>query len=117
MENPSKLVRIEVYKGMVHVHQVFSILGAAQSASKNLARFIERSKSYRNAAEDISETVQRHYVTLQSEYRASGMVQHKSLDGVEWVAVGDGGKEEARDEGWPLALLAKTWPPNELKEA
>ncbi|KAF9934444.1 hypothetical protein BGZ67_003826 [Mortierella alpina] len=116
-DNPSKLVRIEVYKGMVHVHQVFSILGAAQTASRNLARFIERSRSYRDAAEDISETIQRRYVTLENGYRASGMVQHKSLDGVEWVVVGDRGKEEARDEGWPLALLAKKWPPNELKEA
>ncbi|KAF9572891.1 hypothetical protein EC968_009375 [Mortierella alpina] len=116
-DNPSKLVRIEVYKGMIHVHQVFSIVGAAQTASKNLARFIERSKSYRDATEDVSETIQRQYVTLENSYKASGMVQHKSLDGVEWVVVGDGGKEGAKDEGWPLAVLAKTWPPNQLKEA
>ncbi|KAF9957602.1 hypothetical protein BGZ72_001641 [Mortierella alpina] len=117
MDNPSKLVRIEVYKGMVHVHHVFSILEAAQIASKKLARFIERSRAYRDAAEDVSATIQRHYVTLENDHRNAGMVQHKSKDGVEWVTVAEGGKEEARDEGWPLALLAKTWPANELKEA
>ncbi|ORZ05727.1 hypothetical protein BCR41DRAFT_176625 [Lobosporangium transversale] len=144
LENPDKLVRIEVYKNMVHVHHVFSVLEFAAVARRNIARFIDRSRHYRDFEEGNEESkgnraqetetggsndnsnsindsknaqraialqkVERKYVSL-------GMVNHKStVDGVEWVALDYPNKEVAKDEGWPMSVLTKSWPPNDTHE-
>ncbi|KAF9550342.1 hypothetical protein EC957_000644 [Mortierella hygrophila] len=52
LENQGRLTRIEIYKDMVHVHQVFPLLfKSAQIAIDNLARFIERSRYIRDEHE------------------------------------------------------------------
>ncbi|KAG0345468.1 hypothetical protein BG004_003682 [Podila humilis] len=51
-ENPDHLTRIEIYKNMVHVHQSLTwIFLSARIATKNLARFVERSRYIRDAKE------------------------------------------------------------------
>ncbi|KAF8946917.1 hypothetical protein BGZ47_010981 [Haplosporangium gracile] len=55
LENPGRLTRIEIYKDMVHVHQVLPILfKSARIAIDNLARFIERSRYIRDDQERSS---------------------------------------------------------------
>ncbi|KAF9357655.1 hypothetical protein BGX26_003330 [Mortierella sp. AD094] len=52
LENPKQMTRIEVYKDMVHVHQALSFLfQSGHIATKNLARFIERSEHLRDEQE------------------------------------------------------------------
>ncbi|KAF9909079.1 hypothetical protein EC991_009140 [Linnemannia zychae] len=52
LENPGRLTRIEIYKDMVHVHQVLPLLfKSARIAINNLARFIERSRYIRDEQE------------------------------------------------------------------
>ncbi|KAF9145394.1 hypothetical protein BG015_011908 [Linnemannia schmuckeri] len=114
-ENPGKLVRLETYKDQVHVHQVFSILEAAKTGLKNLARFIERSRLIRDAEEGIIS--QKEFQEVERRYLGLGLIKDKSVDNVEWVVVEANGKESAKDEGWPMTVLSKVWPLNELIEA
>lgn len=97
----------------MHVHQVFSILEAAKTGVKNLARFIERSRLHRDAEEGIISQKE----LQEAESRYLGLVKNKAVDNVEWVVVEPNGKESAKDEGWPMTVLSKVWPLNELIEA
>ncbi|KAG0210238.1 hypothetical protein BGX33_005019 [Mortierella sp. NVP41] len=112
-ENPRRLVRLETYKDMVHVHQVFSVLEAARTGLKNLARFVERSRLLRDVEEGLLS--QKEFDEIENRY--PNLVKDKSADNVEWVVVEADGKEMAKDEGWPMTILAKVWPVNELIEA
>ncbi|KAI8598061.1 hypothetical protein EDD21DRAFT_383642 [Dissophora ornata] len=52
LENQGRITRIEVYRDMVHVHQVLVLLfKSARVATKNLARFVERSQHMRDEEE------------------------------------------------------------------
>lgn len=114
-ENPGRLVRLETYKDQVHVHQVFSILEAARTGLKNLARFIERSRLIRDAEEGTIS--QKEFHEVESRYLGLGLIKDKSVDNVEWVVVEADGRESAKDEGWPMTVLSKVWPLNEHIEA
>lgn len=106
LENPGKIVRIELYKDMVHVHQVFAMLNSGRVATKNLARFIHRSAHARDQESNPSLQQQ------QEESAAVVKAEKSAADGVEWVMIDQNGKETVGDEGWPLDILAKVWPPN-----
>ncbi|KAF9997578.1 hypothetical protein BGZ80_010417 [Entomortierella chlamydospora] len=109
-ENPEKLIRIEVYKDMVHVHHVLSRLKLSRIATRNISRFIERSKHFRDVEEGA---------VPKDEYRQfdyKDMVKARAADGVEWVMVDQDGMEEAKDEGWPMNVLIKSWPPSYIPE-
>ncbi|KAG0295741.1 hypothetical protein BGZ96_011089 [Linnemannia gamsii] len=114
-ENSGRLVRLETYKDQVHVHQVFSILEAAKTGLRNLARFIERSRLHRDAEEGIIS--QKELQEAESRYLWLGLVKNKAVDNVEWVVVEPNGRESAKDEGWPMTVLSKVWPSNELLES
>ncbi|KAF9364093.1 hypothetical protein BGX34_002546 [Mortierella sp. NVP85] len=112
LANPEKLTRIENYQDQVHVHHTFTFLEPARLASRNIARFIERSRRARDVEEGLlsaeeSERMDRNLY--------KGMVHRKSADNVEWVTVDLQGKEEAKDDGWPMNILLRSWPPNEAK--
>ncbi|KAF9112090.1 hypothetical protein BGX27_004008 [Mortierella sp. AM989] len=111
IENPDKLIRIEVYKDMTHVHHVFSMLKLSKVATMNVSRFIERSRRLRDIEQCVASKVEYEQVDYKD------MVKDKAADGVEWVMVDQNGKEEAKDEGWPMSVLIETWPPNYVREA
>ncbi|KAF9204051.1 hypothetical protein BGZ49_005737 [Haplosporangium sp. Z 27] len=104
-ENPDKMIRIEVYKSMTHVHHVFSLLKLSKVATKNISRFIERSKHLR----DVEEGVVAKDETTLKEYK--DMIKTRGPDGVEWIMIDQDGNEEAKDEGWPMNVLLSIWPP------
>ena len=106
LANPDKLTRIEVYRDMVHVHQVFAMFKSARIATKNLARFIHRSERIRDLGESMGQSarIEKEKATVTAE------------DGVEWLMIEQNGKEIPGDEGWPLNILAKVWPPNKHLE-
>ncbi|KAF9433601.1 hypothetical protein BGZ76_009232 [Entomortierella beljakovae] len=108
-ENPDKLIRIEAYKNMTHVHHVFSLLKLSEVALKNISRFIERSKQCRDIEEGLTSKTE----YIQGLYK--GMAKEKSADGVEWVMVDQNGKEKSGDEGWPMDVLMDTWPSNHVR--
>ncbi|KAG0096919.1 hypothetical protein BGZ93_003772 [Podila epicladia] len=138
LANPDRLTRIEVYRDMVHVHHVMAIFPDAHVATANLARFVARSKHLQDQQElrgvslwDADAEAERE----QRENRGNSgqekqgmevqatsflhpnMVRNKNkADNVEWVQVEQGGKEVAKDEGWPMSVLLKVWPPAELFE-
>ncbi|KAI7818471.1 Alpha/Beta hydrolase protein [Gamsiella multidivaricata] len=112
-ENPEKLIRIEVYQDMVHVHHVMSVLPAARIAIKNIAHFIARSRRLR----DLREGLVTAATSEAEEKNEKGMVKARgSDDNIEWVAVGPRGNEESKDEGWPISVLRNCWPQNVEKE-
>ncbi|KAF9960076.1 hypothetical protein BGZ65_012807 [Modicella reniformis] len=52
LENKDQLTRIEKYRDMVHVHQVLhNLFESSRVASRNLARFVERSEHLRDEKE------------------------------------------------------------------
>ncbi|KAG0043641.1 hypothetical protein BGZ83_011190 [Gryganskiella cystojenkinii] len=102
LANQDKLTRIEVYRDMMHVHQVFPMLKSARIATRNLARFIHRSEQIRDQ-EPTGE-----FVRIEKDKETVA-----PADGVEWVMIEQNGKEIPGDEGWPLNILSKVWPPNE----
>ncbi|KAG0205441.1 hypothetical protein BGX28_002971 [Mortierella sp. GBA30] len=63
LQNPGKLVRIENYKEMVHVHQMLSMFEAARVATKNMARFLKRSR-YLQEEEEDPKTSSRSFASL-----------------------------------------------------
>ncbi|KAF9355897.1 hypothetical protein BGX34_010194 [Mortierella sp. NVP85] len=133
LENKDRLVRVEQYKDMVHVHQIFYLFfESSRIASKNLARFVERSLHHRSEEEKAhrhnGETdPNRSYANavlrkppVQDQrpanedyvpaFMAATMVKEKSAsDGVEWVLVRQSGRELAGDEGVPLETLIQSW--------
>ncbi|KAF9217347.1 hypothetical protein BGZ59_004877 [Podila verticillata] len=133
-ENPSRVTRIEIYKDMTHVHQLLSFLfTSSRIATRNLARFVERSRYIRDEREREQEAaarVKRGPETYASVLRrvstrdakkpepkvipafmTTNMVSERSReDGVEWVLVEQNGKEMAGDVGWPLSVLIRSWP-------
>jgi hypothetical protein len=141
LENKDRLVRIEQYQDMVHVHQIFYLFfESSRNASKNLARFIERSLHHRSEEEKAhrhnGETdPNRSYASavlrkppVQDQrpanedyvpaFQAATMVKEKSAsDGVEWVLVRQNGLERAGDEGVPLETLIQAWDARGGKEA
>lgn len=112
LANPKKLTRIENYQDQIHVHHVFPLLEPARLASRNIARFIERSRRARDVEEGLlsEEESERMDRTLDK-----AMIHMKSADNVEWVTVDRQGKEETKDEGWPMNILLRAWPPNEAR--
>ncbi|KAI8352993.1 hypothetical protein B0O80DRAFT_73084 [Mortierella sp. GBAus27b] len=110
LANPEKLVRIELYQDMVHVHHVFSHLESSRVALRNIARFIERSRRARDVEEgliSVEESERKDRILYKN------MAQTKSADNVEWVMVDGKGKEESKDDGWPMNVLLRVWPPND----
>lgn len=121
---------------MVHVHQLYTFLfTSSRIATRNLARFVERSLYIRNEREREQEAAARAkrgpetYASVlrrvstrdakKSEpkvmpaFMTTNMVSERSHeDGVEWVLVEQNGKEMAGDVGWPLSVLIKSWPPH-----
>ncbi|KAF9327391.1 hypothetical protein BG006_009278, partial [Podila minutissima] len=138
LANPDRLTRIEVYRDMVHVHHVMTIFPDAHVATANLARFVARSKHLRDQQELMgvslwdadaeAEREQRENSGSSGKERQAMKAQATSLlhpnmvrnknkaDNVEWVQIEQGGKEVAKDEGWPMSVLLKVWPPVELFE-
>ncbi|KAF9436553.1 hypothetical protein BGZ76_003601 [Entomortierella beljakovae] len=143
LQNPHHLTRIENYKDMMHVHQLmFLFLHSGRIATKNLARFIERSEHLRDEREKEMQLnpqnfdavngrptyafmLRKHPIRKDSKmdieadqgdeympaYRLPSMVQVKAtVDGVEWILVGQDGYETAGDEGLSLQGLMQTWP-------
>ncbi|KAF9933134.1 hypothetical protein FBU30_006458 [Linnemannia zychae] len=109
LENPNRLVRFEVYKDIVHVHQLISMLEASRTAFRNMARFIERSRLHRDVEEGLLSPKQ----AQEAENRYLGLEKDRSLDNVEWVTVEANGNESIKDSGRDLAELFKVWPLNE----
>lgn len=109
---------------MVHVHQLLSVLfTSSRIATRNLARFVERSRYIRDEREREPESyasVLRRESTRDAKksepkvvptFMTTNMVSERSReDGVEWVLVEQNGKEMAGDEGWPLSVLIRSWP-------
>lgn len=134
LANPDRLTRIEVYKDMVHVHHVMSVFSDAHVATANVARFIARSKHLQEQqhqrgvgiwdadAEDAQRQKENRSDTKEGGVEAASflhpnMIRNRTLtDNVEWVLVEHGGKEVAKDDGWPMSVLLKVWPPVELFE-
>ncbi|KAF9385223.1 hypothetical protein CPB97_005001 [Podila verticillata] len=134
LTNPDRLTRIEVYKDMVHVHHVMSVFSDAHVATANVARFIARSKHLQEQqhqrgvgiwdadAEDAQRQKENRSDTKEGGVEAASflhpnMIRNRTLtDNVEWVLVEHGGKEVAKDDGWPMSVLLKVWPPVELFE-
>ncbi|KAF9102167.1 hypothetical protein BGX27_011140 [Mortierella sp. AM989] len=129
LENPGQVTRIEVYKDMVHVHQVLLLLfKSSRIATKNLARFIERSEHLRDEHDvKVANTLddngnKRSYAAMLRKvpmrndskpneavggdgympaYKMPTMVREKAVgDGVEWVIVEQDGRENAGDEAF-----------------
>ncbi|KAG0351187.1 hypothetical protein BG005_009331 [Podila minutissima] len=135
-ENPTQITRIEIYQDMVHVHQLLSILfTSSHIATRNLARFVERSRYLRderereqadaaaraNAVRESYASVLRKVSNKKDEkpeepkvvpaFMQTNMVSDRSPeDGVEWVLVEQNGKEMAGDEGLPISALIRSWP-------
>lgn len=97
---------------MTHVHHVFPLLESSRVASRNIARFIERSRRSRDVEEGVI-TAEEFEQKDRALYKA--MLHTKSADNVEWVAVGPKGKEEGKNDGWPMHVLLSVWPPNEAR--
>lgn len=121
---------------MVHVHQLLSILfTSSHIATRNLARFVERSRYLRderereqadaaaraNAVRESYASVLRKVSNKKDEkpeepkvvpaFMQTNMVSDRSPeDGVEWVLVEQNGKEMAGDEGLPISALIRSWP-------
>ncbi|KAG0031780.1 hypothetical protein BGZ81_000550, partial [Podila clonocystis] len=136
LENPTQITRIEIYQDMVHVHQLLSILfTSSRIATRNLARFVERSRYVRDKRErEQAEAAARANAVRESyasvlrkvsikkddkpqasnvlpAFMRTNMVSDRSpKDGVEWVLVEQNGKEMAGDEGCPISELIKSWP-------
>lgn len=120
---------------MVHVHHVMTVFPDAHVATANLARFIARSKHLQEQqdqrgvgiwdadAEDAQRQKENRCDTMEgsvveaTSFLHPNMVRNRTLtDNVEWVLVEHGGREVAKDEGWPMSVLLNVWPPAELFE-
>ncbi|KAF9292085.1 hypothetical protein BGZ68_000072 [Mortierella alpina] len=140
LENPGMMMRIEHYKDMVHVHQVlYNLFESSRIATKNMARFVQRSERLRDAQENKTTKASRSFASAlrkipvrdQTENAKNGsktsttgdeaetspeilyplMVTEKSgEDKVEWVMVEQNGREYPGDEGIPLDVLINSWP-------
>ncbi|KAF9572248.1 hypothetical protein EC968_010114 [Mortierella alpina] len=141
LENSGTMVRIENYKDMVHVHQLLYLLfTSSRVATKNMARFIQRSERLRDEQDNKTEKPSRSFASVlrkipvrdQTENGKNGgtkesatgdeaqnlpevlyplMVTEKSgEDKVEWVMVEQNGREYAGDEGVALDVLINSWP-------
>ncbi|KAF9584286.1 hypothetical protein BGW38_006966 [Lunasporangiospora selenospora] len=134
VDNPDQIIRIELYKDMVHVHQILQLLfNSSRVAIRNMARFIERCEyvrdekerrqqqrdarssaallrkvSTRDGPQEQRDLEKEEYVPA---FMRIGMVTETSLDdGVEWVVVEQNGKESAEEDGWPMAALKRSLP-------
>ncbi|KAF9958395.1 hypothetical protein BGZ70_009218 [Mortierella alpina] len=141
LENSGTMMRIENYKDMVHVHQLLSLLfESSRIATKNLARFIQRSERLRDAQDSETPKPSRSFASVlrkvpmrdQTENGKNGntktsatadeqqtspevlypqMVTEKfAEDKVEWVMVEQNGLEYSGDEGSALDVLISSWP-------
>ena len=140
LENPGTMMRIENYKDMVHVHQMLYLLfESSRIATKNMARFIQRSERLRDEQEQKAAKPSRSFASVLRKIpvrdrSANGkngtktsttgdegqhspeitlplMVTEKSAeDKVEWVMVEQDGREYAGDEGTALDVLINAWP-------
>ncbi|KAG9324739.1 hypothetical protein KVV02_002517 [Mortierella alpina] len=138
LENSGTMLRIENYKDMVHVHQLLSLLfESSRVATKNMARFIQRSERLRDAQDNKTSKVSRSFASAlrkvpvrdQTENGKNGgtkssdegqsspevlyplMVTEKSAeDKVEWVMVEQDGREYSGDEGIAFDVLINSWP-------